>query len=79
MLKEIASNSKLKCISFYTNLFKGIKINKDKCHERQIHSPERALVKWSQLRLFKAKKRRGYLQRISLYKYLSSAALHRLC
>jgi hypothetical protein len=37
-----------------------------------------ALVKWSQLRLFKAKERRGYLQRISLYKYSGSAALHRL-
>jgi len=40
---------------------------------------ERALVKWSQLQLFKAKERRGYLQRISLYKYSSFAALHRLC
>jgi len=40
---------------------------------------ERALVEWSQLRLFKAKERRGYLQRIGLYKYSSFAALHRLC
>jgi len=39
---------------------------------------EQALVEWSQLRLFKAKERRGYLQRISLYKYSSSAALYRL-
>jgi len=38
---------------------------------------ERALVEWSQLRLFKAKERRGYLQRIGSYKYSSSAALHR--
>jgi len=30
LLKEIANNSKLKYISFYINLFKGIKINKDK-------------------------------------------------
>jgi len=40
---------------------------------------ERALVEWSQLRLFKAKERRGYLQRIGSYKYSSSAALHHLC
>jgi hypothetical protein len=40
---------------------------------------ERALVEWSQLRLFKAKERRGYLQRIGSYKYSSSAAPHRLC
>ena len=40
---------------------------------------ERALVEWSQLRLFKAKERRGYLQRIGLYKYSGSAAPHRLC
>ena len=38
-----------------------------------------ALVKWSQLQLFKAKERRGYLQRIGLYKYSSSAAPHCLC
>ena len=40
---------------------------------------ERALVEWSQLRLFKAKERRGYLQRIGLYKYSSFAAPHCLC
>jgi hypothetical protein len=40
---------------------------------------ERALVEWSQLRLFKAKERRGYLQRIGSYKYSGSAAPHRLC
>jgi len=37
-----------------------------------------AWAEWSQLQLFKAKERRGYLQRISLYKYSSFAALHRL-
>ena len=31
LLKEIANNSKLKYISFYINLFKGVKIDKDKC------------------------------------------------
>jgi len=40
---------------------------------------ERALVEWSQLRLFKAKERRGYLQRIGSYKYSGFAAPHRLC
>jgi len=30
LLKEIANNSKLKYISFYTNLLKGVKINKNK-------------------------------------------------
>ena len=30
LLREIASNSKLKYISFYTNLFKGVKIDKNK-------------------------------------------------
>jgi len=30
LLKEIASNSKLKCISFYINLFKRVKIDKNK-------------------------------------------------
>ena len=30
LLKEIANNSKLKYISFYINLFKGVKINKNK-------------------------------------------------
>ena len=30
LLKEIASNSKLKYISFYINLLKGVKINKNK-------------------------------------------------
>jgi hypothetical protein len=27
LLKDIASNYKLKCISFYINLFKGVKID----------------------------------------------------
>ena len=40
---------------------------------------ERALVEWSQLQLFKAKERKGYLQRIGLYKYSGSATPHRLC
>jgi hypothetical protein len=30
LLKEIANNSKLKYISFYINLFKRVKINKNK-------------------------------------------------
>ena len=30
LLREIASNSKLKYISFYTNLFKGVEIDKNK-------------------------------------------------
>jgi pyruvate-formate lyase len=30
LLKEIASNNKLKYISFYANLLKGVKINKNK-------------------------------------------------
>jgi len=30
LLKEIASNSKLESISFYINLFKSVKIDKDK-------------------------------------------------
>jgi hypothetical protein len=30
LLKDIASNSKLKYINFYINLFKGIKIDKNK-------------------------------------------------
>jgi hypothetical protein len=30
LLKDIANNSKLKCISFYINLFRGVKINKNK-------------------------------------------------
>jgi len=30
LLKEIANNSKLKYISFYINLFKEVKINKNK-------------------------------------------------
>jgi hypothetical protein len=30
LLKDIASDSKLKYISFYTNLLKGVKINKNK-------------------------------------------------
>jgi hypothetical protein len=30
LLKDIANNSKLKYIGFYTNLFKGVKINKNK-------------------------------------------------
>jgi hypothetical protein len=30
LLKEIANNSKLRYISFYTNLLKGVKINKNK-------------------------------------------------
>ena len=30
LLKEIANNSKLKYISFYINLFKGVEINKNK-------------------------------------------------
>jgi hypothetical protein len=30
LLKDIANNSKLKYISFYINLFKGVKINKNK-------------------------------------------------
>jgi len=30
LLKEIASDSKLGCISFYTNLLKGVEINKNK-------------------------------------------------
>ena len=30
LLKEIASNSKLKYISFYTNIFKGVKVNKNR-------------------------------------------------
>jgi len=30
LLKEIASDNKLKYISFYTNLFKRVKIDKDK-------------------------------------------------
>ena len=30
LLKEIANNSKLKYISFYTNLLKGVEINKNK-------------------------------------------------
>jgi hypothetical protein len=30
LLKEIASNSKLRYISFYINLFKGVKIDKNK-------------------------------------------------
>jgi hypothetical protein len=30
LLKDIASNSKLKYISFYINLFKGVKIDKNK-------------------------------------------------
>jgi len=30
LLKEIASNSKLGYIGFYTNLFKGVEINKNK-------------------------------------------------
>jgi len=38
-----------------------------------------AWAEWSQLRLFKAKERRGYLQRIGSYKYSGFAAPHRLC
>jgi hypothetical protein len=30
LLKDIANNSKLGYISFYTNLFKGVKIDKNK-------------------------------------------------
>jgi hypothetical protein len=30
LLRDIASNSKLKYIGFYINLFKGVKINKNK-------------------------------------------------
>jgi len=30
LLKEIASDNKLKYISFYTNLFKGVEIDKNK-------------------------------------------------
>ena len=30
LLKEIANNSKLKYISFYTNIFKGVKVNKNR-------------------------------------------------
>jgi len=30
LLKEIASNSKLKCISFYANLLKRVKMDKNK-------------------------------------------------
>ena len=30
LLREIVSDSKLKYISFYTNLLKGVKINKNK-------------------------------------------------
>ena len=30
LLKEIANNNKLKYISFYANLFRGVKINKNK-------------------------------------------------
>jgi hypothetical protein len=30
LLRDIASNSKLRYISFYINLFKGVKINKNK-------------------------------------------------
>jgi hypothetical protein len=30
LLKEIASNSKLRYIGFYINLFKGVKIDKNK-------------------------------------------------
>ena len=30
LLKEIASNNKIKYISLYTNLFKGVEINKNK-------------------------------------------------
>jgi hypothetical protein len=30
LLKDIASNSKLRYISFYINLFKGVEINKNK-------------------------------------------------
>jgi hypothetical protein len=30
LLKDIASNNKLKYISFYINLFKGVKIDKNK-------------------------------------------------
>ena len=30
LLREIASNSKLKYISFYTNIFKGVKVNKNR-------------------------------------------------
>ena len=30
LLKDIASNSKLKYINFYINLFKGVKIDKNK-------------------------------------------------
>jgi hypothetical protein len=30
LLKDIANNSKLKYISFYINLLKGVKINKNK-------------------------------------------------
>jgi hypothetical protein len=30
LLKEIANNSKLGYIGFYTNLFRGVKINKNK-------------------------------------------------
>ena len=30
LLREIASDSKLKYISFYADLFKGVKINKNK-------------------------------------------------
>jgi hypothetical protein len=37
---------------------------------------ERALVEWSQLRLFKAKERRGYLQRVSVYTNTRVPPLH---
>jgi hypothetical protein len=30
LLKKIANNNKLKCISFYINLFKRVEINKNK-------------------------------------------------
>jgi len=30
LLREIASNGKLRCISFYINLFKGVEIDKNK-------------------------------------------------
>jgi hypothetical protein len=30
LLRDIANNSKLRYISFYINLFKGVKINKNK-------------------------------------------------
>ena len=65
---------------FYTNpALNAISVKALTVTSARFIAQERALVEWSQLRLFKAKERRGYLQRIGLYKYSSSAAPHRLC